>query len=90
MVMFLRFFFGALLGGGLGAIIGLLLAPRAGSETRLLIKEDIQTRYDANKNKACAMVNDKASAIKQKACDLSSEMEAAGRKLLDGNDESAT
>jgi gas vesicle protein len=89
MVMFLRFFFGALLGGGLGAIIGLLLAPRAGSETRLLIKEDIQTRYDANKNKACNLVHDKASELKQKATELSAEMEAAGRKLLDGHDDSA-
>jgi len=85
MAKFVRFFFGALVGGGLGAIIGLLLAPRAGRETRDIIRDEVRNRYEASKEKAVHVVQDKTNEVKQKAAQLSSELEEAGRKAMDNN-----
>jgi gas vesicle protein len=49
MAMIIRFILGSLIGGGLGALIGLLLAPRTGKETRSLIKDEFDTRYQGSK-----------------------------------------
>lgn len=49
MGIFFRFLTGTIIGGLLGALIGLLLAPRSGKETRGLIKEEFDNRYQGSK-----------------------------------------
>ena len=63
-----KFLFGALVGGAIGAAVGMLLAPRSGVETREMISEEVSSRYDDAKGK----VGDKVS-----------ELENTGKKTLD-------
>lgn len=80
-----KFVLGALVGGAVGAAIGMLLAPRSGSETRELIKEEFDSRYresaDALREKS-DILKEKASAFKDKMCEISSELEETGRKTV--------
>lgn len=80
-----KFILGALVGGAVGAAIGMLLAPRSGAETRELIREELDNRYressDALREKS-DLLKEKAAAFKDKMCDLSSELEETGRKTV--------
>lgn len=40
-----KFLFGALLGGAIGAVLGLLLAPKSGEETRATLKTTTKDKY---------------------------------------------
>ena len=46
---FEKFLFGVLLGGAVGALLAVLTTPRSGDETRKLIREELNTRYDDSK-----------------------------------------
>jgi gas vesicle protein len=80
-----KFVAGALVGGAVGAVIGMLLAPRSGSETRELIREEFETRYresgDVLREKS-DVLKEKASAFREKISDLSAELEETGRKTV--------
>ena len=80
-----KFVVGALVGGAVGAAIGMLLAPRSGSETRELIKEEFESRYrdsaDALREKS-DVIKEKAAAFRDKMTDLSAELEETGRKTV--------
>lgn len=80
-----KFVFGALVGGAVGAVIGMLLAPRSGAETRELIKEELDNRYresaDVVREKS-DILKEKATAFKDKVTELSSELEETGRKTF--------
>jgi gas vesicle protein len=80
-----KFVVGALVGGAVGAAIGMLLAPRSGSETRELIKEEFESRYrdsaDALREKS-DVLKEKAAAFREKMSDLSAELEETGRKTV--------
>ena len=82
-----RFLGGLLIGGALGAIIGMLLAPRSGDETRELIrdefdhqvnrsKDQLQQRTVAFREKAL----EKADHLKEKTQQLATDLEEAGRE----------
>ena len=91
-----KFVTGALIGGAIGAAIGMLLAPRSGVETREMIREEFDTRYregadavkaktDAIKTKAGEIREDlgeKADALKEKARKVSNELEEVGRRTV--------
>jgi gas vesicle protein len=82
-----RFLGGLLIGGALGAIIGLLVAPRSGEETREIIREELDARWnqsteklkkrtDALKTKA----TDTAEQLREKTQALATELEETGRE----------
>ncbi len=91
-----RFLFGAILGGAIGAGVGILLAPRSGEETRRLIRDDMERRYmeskeavnervDALRDKAEEVgdqLRDSADNLRRKAQEISDELEETGRKTL--------
>jgi len=80
-----KFMAGALVGGAIGAVIGMLLAPRSGSETRELIREEFETRYresgDTLREKS-DLLKEKAAAFRDKLSDLSADLEETGRKTV--------
>lgn len=85
MSSFGKFITGALVGGAVGAAIGMLLAPRSGVETREMIREEFETRYrssaDALREKG-DVLKEKAEAFKEKARKVSDELEEVGRRTV--------
>lgn len=80
-----KFMAGALVGGAVGAAIGMLLAPRSGAETRELIREEFETRSrdvaDSVREKG-DVLREKAAAFKEKLGELSQDFEEAGKKAV--------
>ena len=80
-----KFFFGALIGGAIGAALGMLLAPRSGAETREMIRDEFDSR-----KRACAdslreksdVLKEKATAFRDQMSDLSHNLEETGRKTV--------
>lgn len=68
-----KFFTGFLVGGAIGAIAGILLAPKSGEETRALIAE---TTKDVSKR-----AEETVKEIQNKADDVVSEMQKKGDEL---------
>jgi gas vesicle protein len=90
MSSFGKFVLGTLVGGAVGAVIGLLVAPRRGSETRQIIREEFVTRYNDSVDSVKGSVDNVKGAVKGKTDEvmakvkkLSSEAEEAGRKVVD-------
>jgi gas vesicle protein len=78
MSSFGKFILGTLVGGALGAVLGLLLAPRSGQETRQLIKDEFSHRY----NDSVDAVKEKADAVKARIREEANHLEEAGRKVV--------
>jgi gas vesicle protein len=80
-----KFILGTLVGGAVGAAIGMLLAPRSGSETRELIREELDNRYhesaDALREKS-DVLKEKAAAFRDKVGEISADLEETGRKTV--------
>jgi len=80
-----KFVLGALVGGAVGAAIGMLLAPRSGSETRELIREELDNRYhesaEALREKS-DVLKEKAAAFRDKVGEISADLEETGRKTV--------
>ncbi len=91
-----RFVLGAVVGGALGALAGMSLAPRSGEETRRLIQDELDSRIkntqdtaDSVKNKVkdavqekSQVLREKAESIKEQALALSHELEETGRRTM--------
>ena len=85
-----NYFLGAFVGGILGAALGILLAPRSGVETREMIKDSIDNCCNETKSRVEHEWHDKTDNIKAKASnisnrvkELSEELEAKGREVMD-------
>ena len=85
-----RFLGGLVLGGALGAIIGLLLAPRPGRETRSIIKEEFERRVDETshniKEKASELTSEvghRVDDLKHRAKDIAQDLERVGQDTWD-------
>lgn len=78
MSSFGKFILGTLVGGALGAVFGLLLAPRSGQETRQLIKDEFSHRY----HDSVDAVKEKADAVKTRIREEANHLEEAGRKVV--------
>lgn len=82
---FRKFVVGAVLGGAIGAVVGMLLAPRSGVETREMIREELDQQMrgvgDSLKEKTEAL-KDKADVIKDKVAEVTSELEEVGRRVM--------
>lgn len=85
MTSFGKFLGGAVLGGAIGAVLGMLLAPRSGAETRALIREEFESRYqdstDAIQAKSEA-IQEKAAAFREKVSHLAEDLEEKGQQAL--------
>ncbi|MDX2085630.1 MAG: YtxH domain-containing protein [Candidatus Melainabacteria bacterium] len=59
-----KFVLGALVGGVLGAIIGILTAPRSGRETRELLSSEVKGRYDESMDVLKRNVDESVDRVK--------------------------
>ena len=78
-----KFALGALLGAGLGAVAGLLFAPKSGKETREDIKAkatDLKVKADKKMEEAKKNVDKTAKDVSLKAEDL----KVRGEKAVEG------
>lgn len=85
-----RFISGILIGSALGAIIGILLAPRSGRELRETIRDGVSNRVnkgldDLNYNTIDIRekAKDSASHLRERAQSIASELEDAGREAFE-------
>ncbi len=80
-----RFVLGTMVGGAIGAVMGILLAPRSGAETREMIKDEMAHRYTDSVNQireSREQLKEKVDDVKTKVRDLSDNLEETGRKAL--------
>lgn len=80
-----KFVVGAMVGGAIGALFGMLLAPRSGVETREMIREEFDNQVDTLRNQSGALkdkAKEKASVLKDRVAEVASELEEVGRKAL--------
>ena len=80
-----KFLGGILLGGAIGAVIGMLLAPRSGSETRALIREEFDSRYQDSAEVIQAKseaIQEKTAAFREKVSHLAEDLEEKGQQVL--------
>lgn len=85
-----RFIGGLLIGGALGAIIGLLLAPRSGEETRQMVADEFNTYMNRSMDDVKAKgveLRDKAKVtadqLREKGQQLAADLETTGRNTWD-------
>jgi gas vesicle protein len=82
---FEKYAIGALLGGVIGAVMGLLLAPRSGAETREVICQEIETKgrdaAEALKEKS-EVIKEKAIVLKEKMVDISTKIEEKSKGTI--------
>jgi gas vesicle protein len=78
----IKVFLGLLTGSLLGAIIGLLLAPRKGVETRTLIADAWTRRCKESEQAVKKTVDDNAQVLLEKARQISHDLEEAGRRFI--------
>lgn len=91
-----KFLFGALLGGTIGAVLGMLLAPRAGHETREQLVGKMNETYTKSKDtltsglgKSKEVVNAKmadaqtvGNQLKQRAEEITGQLAKAGNDAM--------
>jgi gas vesicle protein len=61
-----KFLFGSLLGAAVGALLGLLLAPRSGDETRRVLQQETEARYKKGVGKAAEGYDKSVDVIRDK------------------------
>lgn len=70
---------GLLIGGALGVIVGLLIAPRRGDETRDMIRDEVSGRWNRSLDEA----REKALEIQEKARDTADRLCDKGKHLAE-------
>lgn len=74
-----KFLAGFLVGGAIGAVAGILLAPKSGEETRTLIAEsakDVAKRADATVKEIQAKADDVVSDMQKKGDELKDKLQS--------------
>src|SRR5437762_2601256 len=84
-----KFLGGLLIGGALGAAVGLLLAPRSGEETRGILKSEFNNRVGPSvetvRSKTVELKEraiETAEVLKERGQQIAAELEEAGREAL--------
>lgn len=76
---------GVLIGGVIGVVMGLLLAPRSGAETREIIRQEVKNKSEEAaeilKEKS-EIIKEKAIVLKEKVADMSTQLEAKGKETI--------
>jgi len=76
---------GALIGGVVGAVMGLLLAPRSGAETREIIRQEVETKSReaaGTLKEKSEVIKEKAVGLKEKVVDISTQLEEKGKETI--------
>lgn len=68
-----KFVTGVIIGGAIGAIAGILLAPKSGEETRAMLAESAKETFDK--------ADEKVKQIQSKAEDVVSEIQQKGEEI---------
>lgn len=83
-----KFIFGAALGAVIGALFGIAYAPRKGSETRQIIKDDLETAYQNSVDnvghaieKTEGMIDDAKHTVKSNIDELSHKIQDSAETL---------
>lgn len=83
-----RFLGGMLIGGALGVLIGMLIAPRSGEETREIIRDELGDRLnrsvDTVKSRTAdvkSLALDKADELRGKSQQIAHDIEETGREV---------
>ena len=85
-----KFLLGGIVGGAIGCVVGMLLAPRSGVETREMIRGDVEGKYqdsvktitektDEVRQKAQTVVDDVSNTVKT----ITDELEDVGQQTVD-------
>ena len=80
-----KFMLGTLIGGALGAVIGMLMAPRSGVETREIIRDEFSHRYTDSMNQLNTtkeQLRTKMGEVGEKVKSATGEFEEAGRRAI--------
>lgn len=90
MSSFGKFTFGILVGAAAGAVVGMLLAPRSGEETRRLIRDEMDRRVQESTDHVREVVEEKrevlregAEALKERAMKITDDLEQVGRETVE-------
>lgn len=85
-----KYLLGAVVGGVLGAALGVLMAPRSGVETREMLKDSVDKCCGETKKRVEHEWHDKTEVLKAKADSisdrvkqLSEEIETRGHSIVD-------
>lgn len=84
-----KFFTGFLVGGAIGAIAGILLAPKSGEETRALIAEttkDVTKRAEATVKEIQDKADDVVTEMQKKGDEIKEKLQNMINKQKDGNE----
>ncbi len=85
-----RFLAGFIVGGAIGAVAGILLAPRSGEETRKLLKdtaEDMTRRADETAKQIKVKADDAVSDLQKKGDEIKERIQDLISKQKDGKAE---
>ncbi len=74
-----KFVLGVVVGGSMGALIGLLVAPRKGEETRDLLQHELNERYNESADK----VQQSVDQLKDRVREIAEELESIGSQTLE-------
>lgn len=74
-----KFILGSLVGGAIGCIVGMLLAPRSGVETREMIKSELDDKY----RESSKVLTDKANEVRSKAETIASDVSSKVKNITD-------
>ena len=78
---FSKFVLGATIGGAVGAILALLLAPRKGSETRQFVADEVSKRYESTKSTAETTWKDSVDKAKETYSSSTDELKTKADEL---------
>lgn len=74
-----KFFVGFIVGGALGAIAGILLAPKSGEETRTMLAEsakDVMKRADATVKEIQSKADDAVADMQKKGDEIREKLQS--------------
>jgi gas vesicle protein len=77
-----RFLGGLFIGGLIGSLVGLLIAPRRGEETRHMLASDLQDCTQAVQDDVSHQAQDLKTRFDSKSKEILSELEAAGERTV--------
>ena len=74
-----KFVLGSLIGGAIGCVVGMLLAPRSGVETREMIKSELDERYQESSK----VITDTANEVRSKAESIANDVTSHVKNITD-------
>ncbi|MBX2860971.1 MAG: YtxH domain-containing protein [Vampirovibrio sp.] len=82
-----RFVFGAMVGGAIGAGVALLLAPRSGEDTRALIRDEMDERYQQAKETVQEKADEVSHTVQHKLEEAKDRVDSVKSTVREKTDE---